>query len=221
MVIMTKEDLEQMVAVGENLYLEFKHRLPESERTAREITALANTSGGHLLIGVDDAGTLIGVKDPEEEMYTLNHALNHHCTPNIALQFEHIKISRTRTIIVIKIPLSSVRPHYVQESSTQRKSVFVRLDDMCIMASLEARKLMQRIPGADTTLIKLGEKERLLLQQIEEIGRVTVRSFAKYARIHPGRASRIIVRMTRARILVHHIDLHEDYFTARTELFGD
>ncbi len=207
-----------MVAAGESLYLEFKHRLPESERIAREMAALANTSGGHLLIGVDDTGRLMGVKDPEEELYALKNALEMHCIPYIDFQHERIKVSRTRTVIVVKVPMSSIRPHYVQELSTQRKSVFVRFEDMCIMASHEARKLMSLGPKLEATLITLGEKERVLLKQLEEVGKITVRSFARYARIHPGRASRIMVRMTRARILIHHIDLNEDYFTAGSAL---
>ncbi len=211
---MTKENLEQMVTEGEGLLLEFKHRLPESERIAREVTALANTSGGHLLIGVADDGNLSGVKDPEEEMYALNHALEKCCTPEITLKSEYIKVSRTRTVVVVKIPLSPIRPHYVRDLSSHQKSVFVRYRDMCVAASREARKLMRRLPDTENVLIELGEKERLLLHLLEQTGRVSVYSFAKYAKIHPGRASRIIVRMTRARILLHHIDLNEDYFTA-------
>ncbi len=202
------------MAEGEGLLLEFKHRLPESERIAREVTALANTNGGYLLIGVMDDGNLSGVKDPEEEMYALNHALEKYCRPEIAMKSEYIKVSRTRTVVVVKIPLSPSRPHYVRDRSTHQTSVFVRYRDMCIAASREARKLMRRLPDAENVLIELGEKERLLLRLLEQVGRVSVHSFAKYAKIHPGRASRIIVRMTRARILLHHIDLNEDYFTA-------
>ncbi len=211
---MTKKHLERIVAEGEGLLLEFKHRLPDSERIAREVTALANTSGGYLLIGVTDNRNLSGVKDPEEEMYALRHALAEHCTPEINLRSEYIKISRTRTVVVIRIPVSEVRPHYVQDPSTRQRSVFVRYQDMCIAASREAQKLMRRRPDTENVLIQLGEKERLLLKFLEEKGRVTVSRFARYANIHPGRASRMMVRMTRAGVLVHHIDLHEDYFTA-------
>ncbi len=221
---MTKQNLKKLVANGEGLCLEFKHRLPESERIAREVTALANTNGGYLLIGVTDDGNLSGVRDPEEEMYALNHALEMYCTPEIALKIEYIKVSRTRTVVVIKIHVSPIRPHYVRDLSTHQRSVFVRYKDMCIMASREARKLMRRPLDTDHILIELGEKERVLLHFLEKMGRVSVKSFAKHAKIHPGRASRIIIRMTRAGILFHHIDLNGDYFTEgealRTNVYG-
>ena len=210
---MTRQDLEQIVGAGEGLYLEFKHRLPESERIAREVTALANTCGGHLLVGVTDDGTLQGVKDPEEELYALNKAMDRYCMPEIALDVECVKVSRTRTVVVIRIPLSPSRPHYVQNPLIQKRSVFVRFEDRCIVASREARKLMGTSSEQEHTLIRLGEKERLLLKHLEQEGQITVHGFAKYAKIHPGRASRIILRMSRAGVLVHHIDLREDYFT--------
>ena len=218
---MTKQDLERMVAEGEGLYLEFKHRLPESERIAREVTALANTRGGYLLVGVTDNGDLKGIKDPEEELYALNRAQDRYCIPEVGLAFEYVKVSRTRTVVVIQVPLSTVRPHYVRNPSTQRQSVFVRFEDRCISASREACKLMRQLTGSEDMLIQLREKECLLLKQLEQVSQITVRGFSKYARIHPGRASRIIVRMTRAGILTHHIDLQEDYFTAGTALSTD
>ncbi len=215
---MTKRNLEQMVAAGEGQRLEFKHRLPEDERIAREITALANTYGGDLLIGVTDEGYLRGLKDYEEELYALNRALEKYCTPRIDLEFEYVKVSRKRYAIVVKVPISSERPHYVLDESTRRKSVFVRFQDMCIEASPEARKLMSEESITENSLIKLGEKERLLFKQLEKADQITVRGFAKHANIHPGRASRIIVRMTRAGILNHHISLDDDYFTAGNTL---
>lgn len=215
---MSRGDLQQLVAQGEGLRLEFKHRLPEPERVVRELTALANTSGGYLLIGIADDGRIRGVKDPEEEVYALNSAIKQYCFPEVAVELERVRVSRTRTVVIVKTSASPMRPHYVRNPCSQGRCVFVRFEDMCIEASREARKLMYSLPDSENVLIKLGAKERLLLKQLEQKGRVTVYGFAKYAKIHPGRASRIIVRMTRAKILVHHIDLEDDYFTAGAAL---
>ncbi len=218
---MSRGDLKQLVAKGEGLRLEFKHRLPEPERVVREVTALANTCGGYLLIGIADDGKIRGVKDPEEEIYALNSALNQYCFPEVAVELERVKVSRTRTVVMVKTSVSPMRPHYVRSPNSRNQYVFVRFEDMCIEASREARKLMYSSPDAENVLIKLGAKERLLLKQLEQVGGVTVNGFAKYAKIHPGRASRIIVRMARAKILVHHIDLEEDYFTAGAALLRE
>jgi len=211
---MSKSDLEKMIFHGEGARLEFKHRLPQSERIAREVTALANTHGGHLLIGVTDDGKLSGVKDPEEELFALNRALQKHCTPILGWSHKLVKVSRTRMVVALKIPASPNRPHYVQKLGCRTKSVYVRFEDMCIEASREACKLMHTFTDTKNVLIHLGDKERLLLKYLDQMGEITVKGFSKSAKIHPGRASRMIIRMTRAGILHHHIDPNVDYFTA-------
>ena len=56
------EQLVQLIAHGETLNLEFKsdrRRIPDRE-IYEEIVAMANASGGMLLIGVEDNGTISG-----------------------------------------------------------------------------------------------------------------------------------------------------------------
>ena len=50
-----------LIAQGESKTLEFKRELPRFEQIAKTVIAFANTSGGKLLIGVDDNGSLVGV----------------------------------------------------------------------------------------------------------------------------------------------------------------
>jgi ATP-dependent DNA helicase RecG len=58
---MNRPILADLIALGEGFTTEFKHALPSD--LGREICAFANASGGVILIGVDDAGTVIGVQD--------------------------------------------------------------------------------------------------------------------------------------------------------------
>jgi predicted HTH transcriptional regulator len=57
---MTLRELEQLVELGEGISLEFKRRVPQPERIAKEIVALANTNGGRIVLGVSDDGTIEG-----------------------------------------------------------------------------------------------------------------------------------------------------------------
>ena len=68
---MNLEELNRVVQLGEGLTLEFKTRVPKPERIAKEVIAFANTIGGRLLLGVDDDGTVKGVRDSDEEEYAL------------------------------------------------------------------------------------------------------------------------------------------------------
>ena len=209
---MTRAELRDLVANGEGYHLEFKYRVPEPERLAKEITALANADGGLLLIGVNDDGTLVGLKDVEEQEYMLTQVLRDHISPVMDVDLLRVRISRKRQVLAVRIPVSDVRPHYVVDRSSGRRTVFIRIQDKSVEASREARKLMRNAGHDQDILIAFRRNERKLLRYLEEHRRITVRQFARLANISRPHASHILVRLTRAKLLRHHPDLSEDYF---------
>ena len=58
---MSNRSISDLIALGEGFTTEFKQSLPSD--LGREMCAFANATGGVILIGVDDAGTVIGVQD--------------------------------------------------------------------------------------------------------------------------------------------------------------
>lgn len=58
---MSNWTISDLIALGEGFTTEFKQSLPSD--LGREICAFANATGGVILIGVDDAGTVLGVQD--------------------------------------------------------------------------------------------------------------------------------------------------------------
>ena len=111
---MTSDDVRRLATLGEGRTLEFKNRVPRPERIAREVIALANTDGGKVLVGVDDDGTVLGVKDAQEEFYALQTALDDRILPPVDLRFEPVRISRTREVLVVHVPASVDRPHVLR-----------------------------------------------------------------------------------------------------------
>ena len=63
---MTKTDLFELLAGGGNSGVGFKSDVIDNCALAKELVALANLQGGHLLLGVDDDGRVLGLarKDP-------------------------------------------------------------------------------------------------------------------------------------------------------------
>lgn len=57
---MNTKELNKLIRIGEGFTIEFK-RSPS--HLGRELCAFANASGGHILIGVDDKGQKVGVKN--------------------------------------------------------------------------------------------------------------------------------------------------------------
>ncbi len=206
-------DVHRLAAIGEGQFLEFKRRIPDGRRLAKEIVAFANSGGGNLLVGVSDAGEVVGLRDAHEEMFALSGALETHCYPPVPYALERVDVTGKREVIVIKVRESDGKPHFVIEPDQPlRRTAYVRVRDMSIEASREARRLMRT--GTDSNVkFEFGEKELLLMRYLEEYRRITVEQFARLAAIPAKRASHTLVLLTRAELLEIHPDLGGDYFT--------
>ncbi|QXD15344.1 ATP-binding protein [Rhodocaloribacter litoris] len=217
---MTLRELTRLVALGEGPRLEFKRRVPHPARMAKEIVAFANTNGGHLLLGVADDGTILGVRDAGEEEFSLRQALERHCTPAVSIQVERIEVTRRRDVIVVHVPESAAKPHFVVNNGQASATAYVRVADMSVEASAEKVQLMRAERSPAGVQFTFGEKELLLMRYLEQYGRITVAQFAQLAHLTPHRASQTLVLMTRAGVLLLHTNPGEDYFTLAYEEEG-
>ena len=220
---MSFDDLKRLVALGEGLHLEFKFRVPRPERIAREVIALANTRGGKVLVGVGDDGDLVGVKDPEEEVFALGAALDAHCEPPVRLTLAGVRVSRRREVLVVDVPESASKPHYLvgvpegdgaAPRGAERKTAFVRVGSESIEASREAVRLMKATKSERDVRFTFGDAEQQLMRYLARFERVTVRQYARLVGLPERDASHTLVLLTRAGVLRFHLDAQEDFFTA-------
>ena len=210
---MSLADVQRLADIGEGQFIEFKRRVPDGRRLAKEVVAFANSGGGHLLLGVNDAGEVVGVRDAHEEMYALHEALSTHCFPEVACELERVRVSRRREVVVCRVPESTSKPHFVvNPDESERKVAYVRVRDMSIEASREAVRLMKSGTDSDTRF-EFGDKELLLMRYLDEYQRITVRQFAQLADIPSKRASHTLVLLAKAELLTLHPDPDGDYFT--------
>lgn len=211
---MTHRELERLVTIGEGQHLEFKRQVPKPQRLAKEVIAFANSGGGHLLLGVDDDGSIVGVRDADEELFSLQEALGNYCEPALSVALERVAISRRRDVIVVKVKSSDTRPHYLvhRGNPSKRRVAYVRVRDKSVEASRESVRLMRENPS-DGVLFEFGEKEHTLMRYLEAYGRITVDQFARVANISRKKASHTLVLLTRAEILMLHPTERQDYFT--------
>ena len=59
---MTTEEILALIAQSEGQQLELKSSLAELEAGVKSITAMANADGGHVIFGVRDDGTILGMQ---------------------------------------------------------------------------------------------------------------------------------------------------------------
>jgi len=76
---------------NEGLKLEYKQQISSQEKIAKTLSAMSNTAGGMILIGISDQRKIIGI-DPEEEQYMIVAANESFCMPKANLDLHEISI---------------------------------------------------------------------------------------------------------------------------------
>lgn len=105
---MTKTELIEFITNGENSGIEFKRDDIHPGSLAKEMSALLNLEGGHILLGVEDDGTVSGLtRDPKVAEEWVMETARSHIQPSIIPYWEKIPWDESKFIGVISIPSDS------------------------------------------------------------------------------------------------------------------
>ena len=108
---MNLAELQQRIAVGENLHTELKSWPLNPSSLAETLIAFANTDGGQLLIGVSDNGQLLGVADVDAVMRMVDNVAYNNCEPPLTIVQETVNNEAGRAVVVVNIPKGDQRPY--------------------------------------------------------------------------------------------------------------
>ena len=228
--------LRDLVRQGEGKRLEFKLKTNHPEKIVREIVAFANSDGGQLLIGIADDRSIMGLKYVDEDEYILTRAIEKYCSPEIEYTIERIPITDERDVLLLNIPPSKGRPHYVlqepdpnkqnstlaapkkwHKSAPQNnrpiKKAYIRIADKSVQASWEMREILRRGREDRNIHFRYGDKERKLMQHLDQHKSITVEAFAALANIPRNLASKTLIILVLANVLRVHPDEMVDKFT--------
>ena len=131
---MNRTDLLEMIRDGENSNVEFKRDNAHTDTIAKEMSALLNFEGGHILLGVEDDGSVSGLSRSREdtELWVMNIArLN--IQPSIIPSWYPITLGDGKEVGVVGLYADSPgKPHkakrgtawvtYVRVGSTSREA---------------------------------------------------------------------------------------------------
>lgn len=210
---MTLDDVKRIVARGEGQHIEFKRRVPTHERIAKEMIAFANTGGGTVLIGVNDDGTVVGVKDADEEEFSLRQAVASHCRPAVRWRSYRVPVTAKRDVLVVTVPRSASKPHFLLPTDGDDQAAYIRVDEMSMEASPETVALLRSETSNQGVHFEMGETELVLLRYLEQYGSITVDAWANVSNTDRNAAGDLLVTLTRAGVLAHQTSDRGDYFT--------
>jgi ATP-dependent DNA helicase RecG len=100
----TRSELLEIINNGENSGVEFKRDVIENHALAKELVAFSNLSGGMVLLGVEDDGTVSGVTRPALEEWVMT-ACRDKIRPAIIPFFEIIRdVESGKDVAIVRVP---------------------------------------------------------------------------------------------------------------------
>lgn len=103
-----KTELLELFQNGENSGAEFKRDDVHPDSLAREITALLNLEGGHILLGVEDDGTVSGLtRDPKAAETWVMNVCRENVQPAVIPYWETLLWEGSKLVGVITLPADS------------------------------------------------------------------------------------------------------------------
>ncbi len=136
-------NIDTLITLEESKTLEFKENLDSKDRLLASVIALANTSGGKIVIGVQDkTKNIVGVQNPYAEEERLVSMICDSIAPFLLPSIETLAWRDTH-ILLIDVPLSQSRPHYLANKGPE-KSIYVRVGSTNRLADIHMIQSIKR-----------------------------------------------------------------------------
>ncbi len=102
--------LRRWVAAGESQTVEWKQHFSSLVAVARSLSALANTQGGVILVGIADDGAVVGLVDPQAVLAQVQQVAAFHLEPPLDLDCQIVQLG-SALVVVVQVPNSDHKSH--------------------------------------------------------------------------------------------------------------
>ena len=187
----------QLIKEGEGLATEFKRTVDSAFKIAKTIVSFANTSGGTLLVGVADNGTVIGVHSELKELEKLEKATTQLIEPKVVVQVKTIKLDG-KLVLSVGVDESEDKPHYAHNEKGER-IIYIRVKDKSMPIP---RLLLYNGADSETEKLLASRHVKTLITYLKETDMVTARAFSKIINISEKRAERMLQDLAARQILL-------------------
>ncbi|MDC3399778.1 ATP-binding protein [Schleiferiaceae bacterium] len=201
-------DLYALIREGEHEEQDFKYRISDARKIARTLSAFANTTGGRLLVGVRDNGSVAGVKD-EDDIYMLESASEVFLKPALKLDVWAHEIEG-KTVWEIGITEGKEKPYQVDE--TNGLKAYYREGDQNFIANSVLKEVWKQDRLKESKHpVAFTEKEQRLIQYLKDYEEVSVSKAAKVMQLHRNKTIEILARLIRWEVINWSHDTQEGF----------
>ena len=142
---MLKSELLELIANGESSGVEFERDDLRPEQLAKEVVALANLRGGHILLGVEDDGTVSGIQRRDLEAWVMDTVLGRYVHPMILPFYEEVALDDGRRVAVLSLEPGTTKPYVLRNNG--REDIYVRVGTTSRLASREQQARLHAAGG--------------------------------------------------------------------------
>lgn len=142
---MTKSELLELIANGENSGVEFKRDDLRPEQLAKEVVALANFQGGRILLGVEDDGTITGIQREGLERWVMDTVFGRTVHPMILPYYEEVQIDEQTRVAIITLSQGATKPYIVRYHG--REDIYTRVGSTSQLATQEQQARLYALGG--------------------------------------------------------------------------
>jgi ATP-dependent DNA helicase RecG len=132
---MNKTDIIELIVNGENSGVEFKRDDLRPKQLAKEIVALANLKGGHILLGVEDDGTITGITRKNLSEWVADTVFGRYVHPVILPYDEEVLMDNAKRVAVMTIENETFKPYVIR--ANDRETAYVRIGSVSRTATRE------------------------------------------------------------------------------------
>ena len=201
--------IQFLIDQGEGDMLDFKKEISSVHRIAKTIVSFANHHGGTLLVGVNDDGSIAGIK-ADEENYMLEKASEFYCDPPINLTIREW-VMKGKMILEVIVPEGFEKPYYAVDEEG-KKWVYVRQKDQSLLASKVMVEVLKHKHSSRPVVVQYTSKEKALLEFLKQHPRITMKEYCKLVNISRWRAQKILINLTAVGVVrLHDIQKPEFY----------
>jgi ATP-dependent DNA helicase RecG len=109
-----QEEVQRLIAQGENAAVEFKGPAVRPESIARELVAMANARGGSLLLGVRDDGHIEGLDSQRNHEEWLINIARSGCVPPLEVTCTMVTLEAGQ-VLLVRVPKGLHKPYQTSD----------------------------------------------------------------------------------------------------------
>lgn len=109
--------MKELFFSGENKYLEYKKEYTKT--LLKTVSAFANYHDGHIVIGIDDSGSIVGVENIDSVRLSIENAINDSIVPKPFYEISYEKVY-SKNLVILKVYKGDNTPYTIDNKAYKR-----------------------------------------------------------------------------------------------------